>query len=129
LLEVTMTRFINRSLLIAAAVIMVALPVGLSVAEPIAVPDQATPGPAPGTIPRTAQHVPCAARGDVIKMLREHFGETPVAQGLAHTGAVAEVFLGPKGTWTIIATSPQGLSCMVGSGENWAPKVAHDDTI
>lgn len=128
-LEVTMTRYIHRSLLIAAAGLMVALPVGLSVAEQSAVPDRAQRTPMPGPMPYAAQKMPCAARSDVVKMLREQFGETPVAHGLAHTGAVAEVFLGPKGTWTIVATSPQGLSCMVGSGENWAPQVAHDDTI
>jgi hypothetical protein len=62
-------------------------------------------------------------------MLRENFGESTIAQGLAHTGAVAEVFISAKGTWTIVATSPTGLTCMVGSGESWQPTVARDDTI
>jgi hypothetical protein len=68
-------------------------------------------------------------RTDVVRVLRETFGETAIAQGLAHTGAVAEVFTSAKGTWTILATSPNGLTCMVGSGEAWQPKIAHDGTI
>jgi hypothetical protein len=124
-----MRRFIHRSLLIAAAGFLAALPMGLAIGEEPATPPQAVPNHTPGAMPYVAQRMPCAARADVAKMLRQYFGETPIAHGLAHTGAVAEVFLGPKGTWTIVATSPNGLSCMVGSGESWQSQVAHDDTI
>jgi len=123
------TRLIQRSLLIAAAGFMAALPMGLATGEEPAVPEQALPQPGARAIPYAVPKMPCAARAEVVKMLRDHFGETPIAHGLAHTGAVAEVFLGPKGTWTIVATSPNGLSCMVGSGENWQSQVTHDDTI
>jgi len=126
---VTVTRLIRRSIVIAAAGLMAALPLGWAVGEEPAVPEQAVPEPAPRAMPYAVQKMPCAARGEVVKMLRDHFGETPIAHGLAHTGAVAEVFLGPKGTWTIVATSPNGLSCMVGSGESWQSQVTHDDTI
>ena len=124
-----MTRLIQRSLLIAAAGFMAALPMGLATGEEPAVPEQALPQPGTRAMPYAVQKMPCAARAEVVKMLRDHFGETPIAHGLAHTGAVAEVFLGPQGTWTIVATSPNGLSCMVGSGENWQSQVTHDDTI
>lgn len=62
-------------------------------------------------------------------MLKEQYGERAMAHGLAHTGAVAEIFTSPKGTWTIIATSPNGMSCMIGSGESWQTTLAGDETI
>ena len=118
-----MTRHRSRSFLVAAAGLMVALPVGWASGE---IPDdQKQESP----VPYTGQQVPCGKRSDVVRVLREAFGETALAQGLAHTGAVAEVFTSPKGSWTIVATSPDGMACMVGSGESWTPTVAHDGTI
>jgi hypothetical protein len=118
-----MTRHRNRSLLVAAAGLMVALPVGWAAGEMPQPQDSARP------VPYAARPLPCAKRSDIVRLLRETFGETALAQGLAHTGAVAEVFTSPKGTWTIVATSPNGVACMVGSGESWMPIVAHDGTI
>jgi hypothetical protein len=71
----------------------------------------------------------CGQRADVEKMLKEQYGERAMAHGLAHSGAVAEIFTSPKGTWTIIATSPNGISCMIGSGESWKTTLAADETI
>jgi hypothetical protein len=83
----------------------------------------------PLPMPPAATAVPCGKRADVVRMLRENFGETQIAHGLANTGAVAEVFISAKGTWTIVATGPTGLTCMIGSGESWQPEVARDGTI
>jgi hypothetical protein len=110
-------------LLIAAAGLMVALPVGWASGEIPQPRDSAKP------VPYAARPLPCGKRTDIVRVLREAFGETALAQGLAHTGAVAEVFTSPKGSWTIVATSPNGVACMVGSGESWTPTVAHDGTI
>ena len=71
---------------------------------------------------------PCGARADVVKMLKENFGERAMAHGIAHSGTLAEVFISPGGTWTIIATSPNGISCMIGSGESWETTLAADET-
>jgi hypothetical protein len=119
-----MSRSIHRAFLIAATGLMVALPIGFATGEEPPTKDQL-----PGAQAYAVQQMPCAARGEVVKMLRDRFGETPIAHGVAHTGAVAEVFLGPKGTWSIVATAPNGMSCMVGSGENWQSQISHDDTI
>lgn len=118
-----MSRHRSRSLLVAAAGLMVALPVGWALGEIPEAEPKGTP------VPYAAQQVPCGKRSDVVRVLREAFGETALAQGLAHTGAVAEVFTSPKGSWTIVATSPDGMACMVGAGESWTPTVAHDGTI
>ena len=110
---------INRSLLIAAAV-MVTVPVGLAFSETDV---------RPPSRPDKAHTLPCAERNDVVRVLREGFGEHPVAHGLASTGVVAEVFSSTKGTWTIVATAPDGTSCMIGAGESWRTTLARDDTI
>jgi hypothetical protein len=115
-----MRRSSRRTLVIAAAGLMVALPVGLVVAEQ-ETGAQATAQPPHG--------LPCASRTDVVRILRETFGERPVGHGLANSGAVAELFSGPNGTWTIVATSPNGISCMVGAGESWQTSIARDDSI
>ena len=124
-----MSRFIKRAIFVTAAGLIAAMPAGFAAGgEPAAISPTAKEQ-LPGAQGYAIQQMPCAARGEVVKMLREHFGESPIAHGTAHTGATAEVFLGPKGTWSIVATAPNGLSCMVGSGENWQAQVTHDDTI
>jgi hypothetical protein len=126
-LEVAMTGFRNRSLLLAAAGLMVALSVGWAAGQQqVALPG--TDGRAMQSTPYGGR-MPCAGRAEVVRMLREKFNESPIGHGLAETGAVAEVFTSSKGTWTIVATSPEGLSCVIGSGQSWQPVVAHDDTI
>jgi hypothetical protein len=76
-----------------------------------------------------AHELPCAARAEVVKMLKDTFGERLVAHGLATSGAVAELFSSPSGSWTIVATSPNGVSCMVGAGESWKTTLVADDSI
>ena len=121
-----MTRSSNRAAFIAVAGLVVALPWGWAVGEQPTSPEagHATP---PG--PQAMQRMPCGKRTDVVRMLRENSGEGPIAHGLANTGAVAEVFISAEGTWTIVATSPNGLSCMIGTGQAWQPTIARDDTI
>ena len=122
-----MIRACNRSLLLAAVGLMVALPAGRAAAEQPAIPGHggyAMPG-----APQAMQQIRCGKRTDVVRMLRDNFGEGPIGHGLANTGAVAEVFISANGTWTIVTTTPNGLSCLIGSGESWQPVVARDDTI
>ena len=122
-----MTRLSHRALFIAAAALMVALPVGWAAGDQTAIPESNRRGTVP--MPHAMQAMPCGKRTDVVKMLRDNFGEAPIAHGLADSGAVAEIFISSKGTWTIVATAPDGTTCMVGSGQSWQPVVARDDTI
>jgi len=66
-----------------------------------------------------AHHMPCGARAEMLEILTKNYGEREVAHGLANTGALAQVFVGPNGTWTIVATSPNGMSCLIGAGHAW----------
>jgi hypothetical protein len=122
-----MTRLSHRAFFIVAATLMIALPVGWAAGDQTAIPDSNRRGAAP--MPYAVPAMPCGKRTDVVKMLRDTFGETAIAHGLADTGAVAEIFISSKGTWTIVATAPDGTTCMVGSGQSWQPVVARDGTI
>ncbi len=80
----------------------------------------------------SAQGAPatCGARDGVLSQLESKYGEVPVAVGVTGGagggagggGALIEVLTAKDGmTWTIILTTPQGLSCLVASGEGWRP--------
>jgi len=104
--------------------ILLVLAAGLLAAPPVSAMNVRQDEPA-----QSATELPCGERDSVVKMLKETYGERASAHGIAHTGAIAEVFISPRGTWTIIATSPNGMSCMVGAGESWQTTIAADDTI
>ncbi|MBX6323635.1 MAG: hypothetical protein IRY94_17600 [Rhodospirillaceae bacterium] len=71
---------------------------------------------------------PCSSRKDVLSQLSQKYKEAPVAVGLATNGNLIEVLTAADGaTWTIIQTSPAGMSCLVAAGESWQqqkPQVA-----
>ena len=75
------------------------------------------------TSPAAAQGRPslCTARDALIAQLESKYGEVPVAIGVAD-GALVELLTAKDGiTWTIILTSPKGVSCLVASGDGWRP--------
>lgn len=73
--------------------------------------------PAPG-LAQTGRA--CAARTQVVDRLAERFGETLQSLGVDDKGGLIEVYASAEsGTWTILATSPDGASCLVASGRSW----------
>jgi hypothetical protein len=72
--------------------------------------------------PTLAQAAPAAVCGERAKFLahlgRSH-GEAPSAMGVTATGRVLEVLTSASGTWTIIITHPNGITCMVTAGQAW----------
>ena len=74
-----------------------------------------------GSEPASAQGGPavCRARDGLLSQLESKYGEVPVAIGVAD-GQLIELLTAKDGiTWTIILTSPKGLSCLIASGEGW----------
>ena len=52
--------------------------------------------------------------------LEDKFAEVPVSLGLQADGKVIQVFASEQsGTWSMVATTPAGLSCIVAVGEAW----------
>ena len=71
--------------------------------------------------PQVPRGPPCMDRAQAIAHLHALFGEQAVGRGLANGGFVLELFVGPSGSWTAFATTPQGLSCLIAAGEGWEP--------
>lgn len=62
----------------------------------------------------------CNERDNVLSLLAKKYQETPIAAGVTNTGGLVEVLTdGKGGSWTIIVTTPQGMSCLVAAGEGW----------
>ncbi len=67
----------------------------------------------------------CMSRDVLVERLRDKFREVPSAAGLSLNGQMVELFSSPSGlTWTLAATTPSGISCLIASGEAWNPDVA-----
>lgn len=67
-----------------------------------------------------AAQVPCGERAKIIGWLAVNYKEAPVATGLSNKGALVEVLTSVDGdTWTILITKPDGISCIVDTGQAW----------
>ncbi len=66
-----------------------------------------------------AQDTPCAERTNVVDTLDSQYKESPRAIGLVSKEAVLEVFVSDSGTWTVVVTDPQGVSCVLAAGQSW----------
>lgn len=63
---------------------------------------------------------PCNPRADVLAHLASKYGETRRAIGLASANQVMEIFANAEsGTWTITVTQPDGVTCLVASGQSF----------
>lgn len=62
----------------------------------------------------------CAAHADVVRKLADRFGETRTSIGLHKDDKVVEVFSSAAtGTWTIVVTGTDGMSCLLAAGRGW----------
>lgn len=61
----------------------------------------------------------CADRGDMVDKLKTDYGETLRGAGLQSETGVVELFVAKSGTWTLLVTFPNGVSCPVAVGEHW----------
>lgn len=70
--------------------------------------------------PAVAQEpAPCVKRDAFLKHLSNNYDEAPVAMGVTASGRMLEVTASDNGSWTIIVTMPNGISCGIASGESW----------
>jgi hypothetical protein len=101
---------------IAAPVLLCILAGGTAFAEPAIEltqrPGESAPSP-------TAQQQTCMPHESADDKLRAEFGEKVLGHGVSGDGTLVEIFLAPSGTFTVIKTTPAGLSCVVDFGEGW----------
>jgi len=65
-----------------------------------------------------AQQV-CGERAKIVAHLGSDYQESRVGIGLAASGTVIELFTAETGTWTMLMTTPDGRTCVMGTGEGW----------
>ena len=68
--------------------------------------------------PAAAQAV-CGPHRSISESLNKSFTETPVSMGVTTGGGIVEVYASPEGTWTLVVTQPNGMSCLIAAGQNW----------
>ena len=66
-----------------------------------------------------AQYRHCSEHGELVAHLSEKYQEKQFAFGTIGQIAVMEIFVGDKGSWTVVVTDVAGTSCIVAAGENW----------
>ncbi len=89
----------------------------------------ACPFAAPALADNAAGAAPCAPRDQIVTQLEKKYGETRRGAGLQNRGSVTEVFASAEtGTWTILVTRPDGVSCAVAAGEAWLEDIASLET-
>ncbi len=69
----------------------------------------------------TAEAQPrCAQRAALVDALEQKYQESAGGLGLAGNSMVYEIWASEKtGTWSIVATNPQKVSCVMAAGEGW----------
>lgn len=70
-------------------------------------------------VPAEAQPpMPCGKRDALVAQLEGRYGETRRSVGLQSGRGIVETYANDKtGSWTILVTTPDGLSCLVAAGE------------
>lgn len=80
------------------------------------------------TLPAGAQQPVCGDRDEIVARLKSGYQESTSGIGLSATGGVIELYTSEKGTWTLMLTQPNGVSCLIAAGDNWehvdSPKTA-----
>ncbi len=65
----------------------------------------------------------CGTRDSVVAKLGENYGEVRRGGGLAGPTAIFEIWASEAtGSWTILKTTSNGLTCIMAVGDGW-----HDD--
>jgi hypothetical protein len=60
----------------------------------------------------------CGPRDLVVQRLADGYGETRQSIGIGSNNAVVEVYASAEtGSWTILVTTPAGVTCLVASGQ------------
>jgi hypothetical protein len=73
-----------------------------------------------GATAQEEESTECAERRTIVEMLNSQYDETARAIGVISEEVVLEVFVSKEsGTWTVLVTDPQGLSCVLAAGQAW----------
>jgi hypothetical protein len=82
---------------------------------PLPAPTQQPPAMSANMLPLSM----CGKRDQVVNELSKQYDESPMAVGMVDRNAVVEIFVSETGSWTILATGTDGMSCIVSAGEGF----------
>jgi len=69
---------------------------------------------------QTRQSVPCGPRDTITDQLTQRYSEHQSGLGVANGTRLFEVWQSEQtGTWTILMTRPDGVSCIMATGRHW----------
>ena len=72
----------------------------------------------------------CAPRDVVVERLSGGYGEVFSGGGLQSTDSVFEIWTSEKdGTWTILMTRSDGMSCVMAAGTDWRKALASQQVL
>ncbi|MCP5072952.1 MAG: hypothetical protein GY947_06605 [Rhodobacteraceae bacterium] len=75
-----------------------------------------------------AQQKTCGPRANIVSQLSEKYGEVSHGAGLRSTTQVLEVWSSKKtGSWSVLITDANGVSCVMAAGQNWVANPAFDE--
>lgn len=66
-----------------------------------------------------AAQMACGTYDSVTAKLSDKYGETRRGRGLTSPTVIFEVWALEGGTWTILKTTPNGLTCIMAVGDIW----------
>ena len=61
----------------------------------------------------------CAKRSTVVSALKKDYKEVQQAIGLSNGGGLIEIFVSPRGSFSITITNPSQITCIISAGEHW----------
>lgn len=67
----------------------------------------------------SAQAQTCRPHNELVAKLGSRFKEKRRAFGLINETRMMEVFVSKAGTWTMLVTTTDKISCVVAAGESW----------
>ncbi|MEM7633882.1 MAG: hypothetical protein AAF299_04940 [Pseudomonadota bacterium] len=66
-----------------------------------------------------AANARCGNHKDVVAFLGKKYKETRIGMGLINAGQMMELYMSEQGSWTVLITRPDGVSCFGPVGKNW----------
>ncbi|MEL6641861.1 MAG: hypothetical protein AAFP98_11205 [Pseudomonadota bacterium] len=67
----------------------------------------------------TAQNRVCGERDKIVAELASKYGEHLQSAGLRNDTTMVEVFASESGSWSILFTRSDGMSCFAATGQAW----------
>ncbi len=72
-----------------------------------------------GVVPANAASNLCTSRNAMVTALSQKYHEERRGIGIASRAGVMEFYVSQAGTWTVVMTMPNGVSCILAAGRDW----------